>query len=219
MQGIERHDGIADAKLLEKLLNSRDFIGLFVNFGMGQNQGRIGSESAQNLPRTPIVKSIKALPKSFTVQSHAAATPPIKISRMSPKDFLDLVRFEPLQNIANGRMDRRSFPLNSKRLVEPHPVHFHKSSYPSIRIRAAHNGQDGKQQNVRQLIELAFGTARIRDLGQSGQQRFTGILHDNLQEVGCQTWIQTFSRPDISFFVATLMRYNLLLGRLSIGYL
>ena len=73
MQGIKRNDVIFNGELFEELLDGRDFIGFFVDLGMGQNQSRIGSESAQDLPGSNIVEGIKTVPQRCSVQSQGPA--------------------------------------------------------------------------------------------------------------------------------------------------
>jgi len=48
----------------------------------------------------------------------------------------------------------------------------------SIRVRAAHNGQNGKKQNMRQLIEFALSAARRGDQSQQRKKLFKGFHGD-----------------------------------------
>ena len=62
----------------------------------------------------------------------------------------------------------------------------------AIRVAAGHDGKDGEQQDVGQLIELALPTPGIGDVRQQTQQR-RKCSHGNLR-LGCRPRSQTSSR-------------------------
>ena len=93
---------ILDPEVFEQVLGGRDLVGFFVDLRMRQDQGRIGRERTQNLPGAHIVKSIKTLPQRLAIQSQRPATRLIKIGSMPAKSRLDVIRFEPLENVPNG---------------------------------------------------------------------------------------------------------------------
>src|SRR4051812_19312320 len=67
----------------------------------------------------------------------------------------------------------------------------------AIRVAAGHDGEDGEQQDVRQLIELALPTPGIGDVRQQPQQR-RKCSHGNLR-VGCRPRSQTQADSGIRF--------------------
>src|SRR4030081_1125400 len=74
----------------------------------------------------------------------------------------------------------------------------------SIRVAAGYHGKDGKQQNVGQLVELAFRSARIRNVFQQAHQR-RKCSHGNLR-VGGLPRSQTFSDSGIPLLSAASLR-------------
>jgi hypothetical protein len=64
------------------------------------------------------------------------------------------------------------FPANLERLVQLLPMNLDESFDASIRVRAAHNSQNGKKQNMRQLIEFALSAARVGDQSQQRKKLF-----------------------------------------------
>ena len=68
-------------------------------------------------------------------------------------------------------MRRRPLPLDLKGFVQRLPMRFEIRLDASIRIGAAYDGENGKKQDVRQLIELALRAARVGDRGEKREKR------------------------------------------------
>ena len=92
--------------------------------------------------------------------------------------LLDILRLQPLQNETDRRMGGGPFPANLERLVQLLPMNLDESFDASIRVRAAHNSQNGKKQNMRQLIEFALSAARVGDQSQQRKKLFKGFHGD-----------------------------------------
>ena len=90
---------------------------------------------------------------------------------MAAEDRLHRSRIKPLEDVADGRVRRRATPFQRKDGVQPVTMDVDEGDDAAIRIAAADDGQDGEQQHVRQLVELSFRPARIRNLRQHVQQR------------------------------------------------
>src|SRR5665213_565542 len=91
-------------------------------------------------------------------------------SSMAAENLLDAVRVKALQDVANGGMGWRALPAQTKGGVQSAAVYRDERFDRAIRIAAGHHGEDREQQNVRQLIELSFGPAWVRDLAQQADQ-------------------------------------------------
>jgi len=95
------------------------------------------------------------------------------------KDFLDIRRVQPLQNITDRRVRGRPLPTDLERLVQPSAVRLDEGANAPVRIGARHNRQNGKQQNMRQLIEHSLGAARVADHPEVREEAFER-LYGNL---------------------------------------
>jgi hypothetical protein len=70
-------------------------------------------------------------------------------------------------------------PADLERIVQPFEVNVDERANAPVRVGARHNRQNGKQQNMRQLIELALGAARVVDRPEVREKRVERI-HGNL---------------------------------------
>ena len=80
-------------------------------------------------------------------------------------------RIEPLEDVADGGVRRRAAPVQAKGRVQLAAVDVDEGDDTAIRVAAGHDGQDGKQQHMGQLVELSLCPARIRNVRQHIQQR------------------------------------------------
>ena len=96
----------------------------------------------------------------------------VQLGRVFAKGYFNIRRRQPLQNIPDGRMRGRPFPAYLKSLVQLSPMDLDEGADAAIRVGAAHDRQNGKQQDVRQLIEFAFGTPWIGDCRELRQETF-----------------------------------------------
>jgi hypothetical protein len=89
---------------------------------------------------------------------------------VSAENLLDRLRIEALEDVANGGVGRRTLPVQAEGGVQSATMHFGESRDGTIGIGAGDDGKDGEQQNMGQLVELAFGSARIGDLAEHGEK-------------------------------------------------
>ena len=71
-------------------------------------------------------------------------------------------------------MRRRSLPVDFEGFVQRSQMRLEVRLNAAIRIGPAHDGENGKQQYVRQPIEFALGATRVRDCGEQRQKRLQG---------------------------------------------
>ncbi|MDQ2944504.1 MAG: hypothetical protein M3Y27_00915 [Acidobacteriota bacterium] len=88
-----------------------------------------------------------------------------------------------MNDVTDRGVRGRAPPFQAKGGIQFVAMHVDERDDAAIRVAACDNGENGEQQNVRQLVELAFGSARIRNIGQYVQQR-RKLGHGNLR-FGC----------------------------------
>ena len=91
-------------------------------------------------------------------------------------------RIKTLQDVADGSVGGGASPFQAECRIQSAPMHVDEGDDAAIRVAARHDGQDGEQQHMRQLVELAFRPTRVGYLGQQIQQR-RERSHGNLQTV------------------------------------
>src|SRR5208337_2174464 len=113
---------------------------------MRQNQSRVDSKRAEHLFCLDVVEVIETTLERLTIERHNmhAETGPgmVQVGRMLTKDIFNIRRAQPLQNIPDGGMSGWPFPSD---------------------LKGSHNRENGKQQDMRQLVKFAFGAPRIGD--------------------------------------------------------
>src|SRR3954452_3456747 len=73
VQGIERDETAAgQAKLGQKRLGSRDFVGLLSDIDMGEHERGVGREGAQHLGRGALAEVVEAAAQCLAVERDAA---------------------------------------------------------------------------------------------------------------------------------------------------
>lgn len=173
---------IRNVEFFQQFLYRRDLVGFFVDLDMRQNQRRAGSERAEHLFRACVVEGVKTAFEHLAVERQSAHArnrfAAVQVCGMFAKSLLDILRLQPLQNETDRRMGGGPFPANLERLVQLLPMNLDESFDASIRVRAAHNSQNGKKQNMRQLIKFALSAARVWDQSQQRKKLFKGFHGD-----------------------------------------
>jgi|GEM_PF-3872344 len=79
-------------------------------------------------------------------------------------DGLHRSRIKPLENGADGGVRWRAAPFQPEAVVELAAMDIDGGGNAAIAIAAGHDGKDREQQHIRQLVELALRSTRIRNL-------------------------------------------------------
>jgi len=164
VHGVASDDVSSHVEFGQQLLHSRNFVGFLIDFDVSEDQRRIDRESAEHLFGLGVVEIVEAALQRFAVERDDAALGlvgrAVEEGGVFTKRLFDIRGVEPLQNIANGRMRRRSFPLDLESCIQRSPMRLEVGLDAAIRIGPAHDGEDGKQQYVRQPIEFALRAGR-----------------------------------------------------------
>jgi hypothetical protein len=176
VQRIECDEGTAsEAEFSKQRLRGRDLVGLLGNIDMREHERGVSGECAQHLGGSAVVELVKAAAQRLAIERDAAL-PRCRACRLQQGGMATECRFyrgriQPLEDVTDGRMRRRSLPGQRKDGVQPAAVDVNEGDDAAIRVAAADDGEDGEQQHVRQRVELALRPARIRNLRQDVQQR------------------------------------------------
>ena len=187
MHRVAGDDVTRQIEFLQKLLHGGDFVGFFIDLDVRQHQRGIDGERAEHLPGLDVVEIVETALQRLAVErddaNPGADRGEIQPGGMFAKRLFDIRRAEPLQDIADRRMRRRTFPFDLEGFVQLFPMHLDVSANASIRIGAAHHREEGKQQHVRQLVQFALRTTRVADRREErkqGFERLQGDLRDSV---------------------------------------
>jgi hypothetical protein len=182
-----------DAELSEQGLHGRDLVGFVGNVDMGKHKSGVGGECAEHLGGGAVIEVVEAAAQRLAIEGNAGLSGPcacgLQKGGMAAEDLLDRIRVEPLKNVADGSMSGRAAPAQSEERVQAAAMDVDEGDDATIRVAAGHDGEDGKQQHVGQLVQLALRPARIRNFLQQAQQR-RECSHGNLR-FGCRPRSQT----------------------------
>ena len=188
MQGIEGDDCVlGDAHFGEQRLGGRDLAGFLTDVDMSEHQPGVGGEGAEHMSRGAVMEPVETAAQGLAVEGDAgrAGLGPgrLQLCRMASERGLHRGRIEPLEDVADRRVRGRATPFQAEAAVQPAAMNVDEGHDAAIRVTAADDRQDREQQDMRQLVELAFRAPRIGDLCQYIEQR-TERDHDNLR-IGC----------------------------------
>jgi hypothetical protein len=100
------------------------------------------------------------------------------------EDPLELGPVQPLQDAADPGVGRRAPPRKPETRLEPREMDLDERMDAALGVRPHHHRKDRKKHDMGQLVELAFGPARVLDLGQQFEQLGKGTFHGNRPPLG-----------------------------------
>src|SRR3954454_20658014 len=113
---------------------------------------------------------VEAAPQRLAIEGDAArprrGTSRLQQGGVTAEGRLYRSRVEPLEDVADGRGGWRPAPPQPARASELVAMDVDEADDATIRVAAAHDGQDGEQEHMRQRIELPLRSARIGDVCQ-----------------------------------------------------
>ncbi len=176
MHRVARDDMVRYVEFFQQLLHGGDFVGFFVDLDMRQHQRRVDGERAEHLSCLDVIEAIETALERLAIERHdtrAETGPgPVQVGCMFAKDLFNIRRAQPLQNIPDRSVRGRPLPADLEGFVQLSSVDFDEGADAAIRVGAAHNRQNGKQQDVWQLIKFAFGPPRVGDCREERKETF-----------------------------------------------
>src|ERR1700674_2802645 len=173
---------------------------------MRQHQRRIGGKSAEYLSCLGIVERVKTALKRFAVKRQYTRTrgrfAAIQVCCVLAKYLLNIRWIQPLQNITDRRVGGWSLPANLESFVQPFPVRLDERTNASVRIGSSHNRQNGKQQNIRQLISLPSARRGSRIIPRCERKGLNDCVATS-RECGGRHRFRTFLPPESPFRCST----------------
>lgn len=117
---------------------------------MGQDQGRIGGEGAEDLSRRPVVKRVETAAQGFAIERDVALAG-LGAGRMQLDGMAAERRFhrdgvETLEDVADCGVRRRAPPCQPEGLVQLGAVDVDEGDDATVRIGARDDGEDGEKQ-------------------------------------------------------------------------
>lgn len=142
---------------------------------MGQYQGGVRRERAQDMGGFAIVEVVEAMAQRLAIDGDVAlrllAGLLVQDGSMAPEHLLHRCRVQLLENDADRGVGRCTPPFQAKKLPQANEMDIHEAVDASIRIRSSHHRQNGEQNHVGQAIQLAFGPPRVLNLAQQREKR------------------------------------------------
>jgi len=132
MHGVAGDDASGHVEFSQQLLHGGDLVGFFVDFDVSEYERRIDGEGAEHLLGPGVVEIVETALEPLAVErddtgSHARRLL-IEVSGVFAERLFDIGGVEPLQDIADGGVCRRSLPLDLESFVERSAMHFHVSA-------------------------------------------------------------------------------------------
>ena len=167
---------------------------------MGQDQAGFDVECVQQLGCLAVVEVVETSPKRLPIQRDAAprwigcGIP--QTSGVAAEHPLDSLCVEALEDIANGGMGGRTLPAQTEGGVQPPAMHFDEGLNGAEGIATGDHGEDGEQQNIGQLVYLAFGSTRVGNLAEHREETDRTIAWQPAGDLAARHRFRDFAAPE-----------------------
>lgn len=146
MQGIKCDDMMCDVEFVQQLLDSRYLVGLLADLEMRQQQVGTGVECVQQLRRFAVGEVIEAALEGLAIKGEDAlpglGATGLQAGSMPAEHMFDRSWIKALENIADGGMSWRTFPVQTKSRVQVGAVDTDERYDTPKRICPGHHGKD-----------------------------------------------------------------------------
>jgi len=168
VDSIEGEYAIGQAEFGYQLLRRWDFIGLFSNLFVRQDDAAAGQKRAENLSRFLVSEVVEAPAQYLTIEGHEPLSRRTRVQGCTvlPETDLELISRCPLDNVSNRRVGRHSLPIQLKGFVENAVVSLDIDLYLSVGRCVAQNREYRKEQDMPQSIAPSLLAAMILDFEQ-----------------------------------------------------
>ena len=108
MHGIERDDAVRDLEFAEQLLRGGDFVGLFRDIDVRQDETGFDVEGVQHLRRLAVVEIVEASPERLSIDrddtSRRVGNGAAQTGGVLAENLLDRLGFKTLEDVSNRGM-------------------------------------------------------------------------------------------------------------------
>jgi len=174
MHGIERDDAVRDMEFAEQLLRGGDFVGLFRDIDVRQDETGLDVEGVQHLGRLAVGEIVEASSERLAIDrddtSRRIGNGVAQTGGVLAENLLDGLGFKALENVSNRGMGGRAPPVQTEGSVQSAAVHFDEGHDGTIGIATRDDSKDREQQDMLQLVQLTLGPAWIGDVAEQAEQ-------------------------------------------------
>ena len=174
MHGIEGDDAVRDMEFAEQLLRGGDFVGLFRDIDVCQDETGFDVEGVQHLGRLVVGEIVEASSECLAIDrddtSRRIGNGAAQTSGVLAENLLDRLGIKALEDVSNRGMGWRAPPVQTEGGVQSAAVHFDEGHDGTIGITTGDDSKDREQQDVLQLIEFTLGPARVGDIAEQAEQ-------------------------------------------------
>ena len=137
---------MCDVEVVQQLLDSRYLVGLLADLEMRQQQVGTGVECVQQLRRFAVGEVIEAALEGLAIKGEDAlpglGATGLQAGSMPAEHMFDRSWIKALENIADGGMSWRTFPVQTKSRVQVGAVDTDERYDTPKRICPGHHGKD-----------------------------------------------------------------------------
>ena len=137
---------MCDVEFVQQLLDSRYLVGLLADLEMRQQQVGTGVECVQHLRRFAVGEVIEAALEGLAIKGEDAlpglGATGLQAGSMPAEHMFDRSWIKALENIADGGMSWRTFPVQTKSRVQLGAVDTDERYDTPKRICPGHHGKD-----------------------------------------------------------------------------
>ena len=184
VHGIGGEDNTGQSQVPDHLLRGRDLVGLVVDLGMRQDDGRGRPEGRQRLGCLAVVDVIEAASQRLAVERDNRLFAHLTLRqqgfRMASERVFKGLGVQRLEHGAQGVHHRRPLQVDPEVVIEVLPTVLQEGDDAAVRPGPAQQGQHREHQQIRQRIPLALRPPRVGNILQSCQKigkRNHGTLH------------------------------------------
>jgi hypothetical protein len=135
-----------DVEFVQQLLDRRYLVGLLADLEMRQQQVGTGVECVQHLRRFAVGEVIEAALEGLAIKGEDAqpglGAPGLQAGSMPAEHMFDRSWIKALENVADGGMSWRTFPVQTKSRVQVGAVDTDERYDTPKRICPGHHGKD-----------------------------------------------------------------------------
>src|SRR5215469_15857095 len=156
MHGIEGDNAVRDMEFAEQLLRGGDFVGLFRDIDVRQDETGLDVEGVQQLGCLAVGEIVEASSERLAIDrddpSRRIGNGAAQAGGVLAEDLLDGLGFKALENVSNRGMGGGTPPVQTEGSVQSAAVHVDEGHDGTIGIATGDDSKDREQQDMLQLV-------------------------------------------------------------------